>query len=101
MLKWTGGLIFYLKAGHCRQSQCRSLCCPQPGNQGSSRTYSQSRQTRVTVRGRASVRDSPSLSPDHPLFQTTPEEKHFSRWNNNTPEQKRTRFRTAQTDEVD
>lgn len=80
-----GGLILYLKAGHCHQNRCRSLCCPQPGNQDSSRTYSRSHRTRATVRGRAFVRDSPSLSPDRPLSQTRPEEKHFTRLQNNVP----------------
>lgn len=69
---------FHPEAGCCRQSPCHSLCCPPPGNQGSSRTCWRSRQTRVAEHGRAFVRDSPSLSPGHLLYRTRPGQALYS-----------------------
>lgn len=62
----------YLKAEHCHRSLCHSLCCLPPGNWGSSTTCSRSHQTHVTARERACVHGSPSRSPDHLLYRTTP-----------------------------
>lgn len=65
-------LCLYLTAGCFRPSLCHSLYCLPPGSQGSSRTCSRFHQTHVAEHGRASVRDSPLLSPDRLLFQTGP-----------------------------
>lgn len=66
----------YLAVGSSHQSPCRSHCCPPPGNWGSSRTCWRCHPTHAAECGPACAHGSPSLSPVHLQYQTTPREKH-------------------------
>lgn len=71
MAHWGAHLV----VGSSRQSLCRSHYCPQPGNWESSRTCWRCRPTHAIECGPACARGSPSLSPVHLQYQTTPWER--------------------------
>lgn len=64
-----------LAVGGSRRSPCRSHCCPPPGNWDSSRTCWRCHPTREAECGPACAHGSPSLSPAHLQYQTTPREE--------------------------